>query len=94
MKNAHSAILMTVLLSVALLLASCAASSPGSPGRGASSAPVAGMDRPAAGTTHDTLKGCLARIPSNSSAGQRMFAEASCRRDATARQAIEAVPGK
>lgn len=38
-------------------------------------------DRPASGTSGDTLEGCLARIPKDASAGQRMLAEESCRRD-------------
>lgn len=38
-------------------------------------------DRPAAGTAGDTLDGCMARIPKDASAGQRMLAEESCHRD-------------
>lgn len=38
-------------------------------------------DRPAAGTAGDTLDACMARIPKDASAGQRMLAEESCRRD-------------
>ncbi len=94
MKNAQPAlIMMTLLVGVALLLTSCAAPSTGGPGPGRA-APVAAMERPAAGTTDDSLAACMARIPKNATAGQRMFAEGSCRRDAEARQAIEAVPGK
>jgi hypothetical protein len=32
----------------------------------------------AAGEVEDTLKACLARIPKDGSAGQRMLAEQSC----------------
>lgn len=38
-------------------------------------------DRPAAGTPGDTMDACMARIPKDASAGQRMLAEESCRRD-------------
>lgn len=38
-------------------------------------------DRPASGTQGDTLDACMARIPKDASAGQRMLAEESCRRD-------------
>jgi hypothetical protein len=39
------------------------------------------QDRAASGTQGDTLEACLARIPKDASAGQRMLAEESCRRD-------------
>ncbi|GKS57703.1 hypothetical protein YTPLAS18_12300 [Nitrospira sp.] len=46
----------------------------------------------AAGTTSDalsdSLKACLARIPSGSSAGARMVAEQSCRDNETLRQGV------
>ena len=38
-------------------------------------------DRAASGTQGDTLDACMARIPKDASAGQRMLAEESCRRD-------------
>lgn len=38
-------------------------------------------DRVASGTQGDTLEACMARIPKDASAGQRMLAEESCRRD-------------
>ncbi|WP_455377218.1 hypothetical protein [Petrachloros mirabilis] len=38
-------------------------------------------DRVASGTQGDTLAACMARIPKDASAGQRMLAEESCRRD-------------
>lgn len=47
----------------------------------------------ASGTARDTLEACLARIPEDASAGQRMMAEQSCARDEEARESIQAVPG-
>ena len=38
-------------------------------------------DRAASGTQGDTLDACMARIPKDASAGQKMLAEESCRRD-------------
>lgn len=38
-------------------------------------------DRAASGTQGDSLDACMARIPRDASAGQRMLAEESCRRD-------------
>ncbi len=40
-------------------------------------------DRASAGTQGDSLEACMARIPSNATAGQRMLAEESCKRDQT-----------
>ena len=94
MKNAQPGLMMTLLLGVTLLLASCAAPSGGRGTPTGSAAPVAGMERPAAGATEDSLSACLARIPGDATAGQRMIAEGSCRRDAASRQAMDAVPGK
>ena len=39
------------------------------------------QDRAASGTVGDTLEACMARIPKDASAGQRMLGEESCRRD-------------
>lgn len=39
------------------------------------------QDRVASGTQGDTLEACLARIPKDATAGQRMLAEESCKRD-------------
>ena len=52
-----------------------------------------GPNRVSQGTQGDSLSACLARIPSDASAGQRMFAEGTCQRDAENRAAIDAVPG-
>ena len=38
-------------------------------------------DRVSSGTQGDTLDACMARIPKDASAGQRMLAEESCKRD-------------
>lgn len=48
----------------------------------------------AAGAVGDTLQACLARIPADASAGQRMIAEQSCARDQGDRKLIQAVPGR
>lgn len=42
-------------------------------------------DRASAGTAGDSLEACLARIPSNATAGQRMLAELTCERDQSLR---------
>lgn len=39
------------------------------------------IDRIASGSVEDSLNACTARIPKDASAGQRMLAEESCRRD-------------
>jgi hypothetical protein len=56
---------------------------------GAASAPSAStknMDRVASGAVEDSLNACLARIPKDASAGQKMLAEESCRRDQATRR--------
>jgi hypothetical protein len=53
-----------------------------------------GPNRVSQGTQGDSLDACLARIPSDATAGQRMFAEQTCQRDADNRSAIMAVPGQ
>ena len=42
---------------------------------------TASKSRNAAGVEEETLDNCLARIPRDASAGQRLLAEQSCRRD-------------
>lgn len=56
-------------------------------GSGATSGTTKNIDRVATGAVEDTLDACLARIPTNASAGQKMLAEESCRRDQAARPA-------
>lgn len=48
----------------------------------------------ASGAVEDSLKVCLARIPKDASAGQRMMGEQSCQRDEQTRQAFSAMPGR
>lgn len=48
----------------------------------------------ASGSVEDTLLACLARIPKDASAGQRLVAEQSCKRDEGTREMIQAVPGR
>ena len=57
-----------------------------------SSTPVSSSDV-ASGHYGDTLEACLSRIPSDSTAGERMLAESTCQRDEAARQSLKAVPG-
>ena len=44
-----------------------------------------GRSTVASGAVEDTQSGCLARIPKDATAGQRMLAEDSCKRDQTSR---------
>ena len=53
-----------------------------------------GPNRVSQGTQGDSLDACMARIPSDASAGQRMIAERTCKRDAKNRMSIDAVPGQ
>lgn len=55
-------------------------------GGGATSTSTKNIDRVAAGSVEDNLNACMARIPKDASAGQRMLAEESCRRDQAARR--------
>lgn len=57
-----------------------------SSGGGAASNSTRNIDRIASGAVEDTLNACLARIPKDASAGQKMLAEESCRRDQAARR--------
>ncbi len=58
----------------------------GGGGSSASSVSTKGIDRIASGAVEDSLNACLARIPKDASAGQKMLAEESCRRDQAARR--------
>jgi hypothetical protein len=53
---------------------------------GAASTSTRNIDRVASGAVEDNLNACLARIPKEASAGQKMLAEESCRRDQAARR--------
>ena len=48
----------------------------------------------AAGSVEDSLQACLARIPKDATAGQRMIAEQSCRRDEGDRKPFQATGGR
>lgn len=50
-------------------------------GGGTASTSTKNIDRVASGAVEDTSNACMARIPKDASAGQRMLAEESCRRD-------------
>jgi hypothetical protein len=58
----------------------------GSSGNGGTSASTKNIDRVAAGAVEDSLNACLGRIPKDATAGQKMLAEESCRRDQAARR--------
>lgn len=64
-----------------------------SSGKSTPSASTAGLSIAASDAVGDTLKACLARIPKDSSAGQRMIAEQGCGRDEGNRKSIQSVPG-
>ncbi|MCS6293290.1 MAG: hypothetical protein H8J66_09475 [Nitrospira sp.] len=77
-----------VITLVGLLLGGCASDgamgtsgSGSSPGSGATFGTAKNIDRIATGSVEDNLDACMARIPKDASAGQRMLAEESCRRD-------------
>lgn len=61
---------------------------------GSASLEATGPNRVSQGTQGDSLSACLARIPSDATAGQRMIAERTCQRDAENRASIDAVPGQ
>jgi hypothetical protein len=48
----------------------------------------------ASGSVEDSQQACLARIPKVATAGQRMVAEDSCKRDQESRQSIQDAPGR
>lgn len=52
-----------------------------SSGSGATFGTTKNIERVASGAVEDNLNACMARIPKDASAGQRMLAEESCRRD-------------
>ena len=89
---------------LASLTMGCAEMNGGSMGGGGSTAPstssagttavTTGANRVSQGTQGDSLASCLARIPGDASAGQRMIAERTCQRDADNRSSIDAVPGQ
>jgi hypothetical protein len=74
-----------VIALVGLLLGGCASDgamgTSGTSGSGATFGATKNIDRIATGSVEDNLNACMARIPKDGSAGQRMLAEESCRRD-------------
>ena len=56
-------------------------STSGASGGGAPPTTTKNIDRLASGSVEDTLDNCMARIPKDATAGQKMLAEQSCRRD-------------
>jgi len=80
-----------VMVMMGMLVGGCASDemkgSPSSSGTGVvsasgtASASTKNIDRIAIGSVEDSLDACMARIPKDASAGQRMLAEESCRRD-------------
>lgn len=68
------------------VMESSGSGSPASGGGTAASSSTRNIDRVAPGAVEDTLNACLARIPKDASAGQKMLAEESCRRDQAARR--------
>lgn len=48
----------------------------------------------ASGSVEDSQSACLARIPKVATAGQRMIAEDSCKRDQESRQSFQDAPGR
>lgn len=87
-----------VMVACLMLSVGCAETSSQEVGQssGETTTPVAtaGRSGMAAGAVGDTLQACLARIPADASAGQRMIAEQSCGRDQGDRKLIQAVPGR
>ncbi len=92
------------IIGLSALTMGCAEMNGGSTAGGGSSASSAssadttavttGPNRVSQGTQGDSLDACLARIPSDATAGQRLIAERTCQRDADNRSSILAVPGK
>ena len=55
-------------------------------------APAEQLRVPASGAVEDTLKDCLARIPEDATAGQRMLAKQNCNGEEGTRRLIQAAP--
>lgn len=95
MKTSHFIRRMGLVASLALIpwispLSTHAADQP--TGGVAPSASAVGLGETASGAVEDTLKACLARIPKDSTGGQRMIAEDSCKRDEGTRELSQSVP--
>ncbi|HYM38498.1 MAG TPA: hypothetical protein VES96_08850 [Nitrospiraceae bacterium] len=94
--NIHR-ITRTILVVLLALLPWIAAPSAGAAGKApkASAPPTQseGRSTVASGAAEDSQQACLARIPKDASAGQRMIAEHSCKRDQESRQPMQDAPG-
>lgn len=76
-----------VIALLGMMVGGCASEGTmGFTGMMASSVPTTGIGRIASGSVEDTSNACMARIPGDASAGQKMLAEESCRRDQAARR--------
>jgi hypothetical protein len=76
----HTLFAVPFLVMASLILPSAGAGErqSGKPATGSAAVTTPGM---AAGAAEDTLNACMARIPKDASAGQRMIAEQGCMRD-------------
>jgi len=85
----HHGIIRTILITVLALVPWIAAPSAGAAGKAPkASAPPSqseGRSSVASGAVEDSQQACLARIPKDATAGQRMLAEHSCKRDQASR---------
>ncbi len=78
-----------LIAGISSLSVQAAEQSPGVP----TTAPSAGEPAVvASGAVEDSFSACLARIPKDASAGQRMMAEQSCKRDEGAREIVRDAP--
>lgn len=87
------------IISGAFLLAVAFSASPGLTADKASAVsskatPPAASTLRAVGSVEDSLQACLARIPKDATAGQRMIAEQSCQRDEGDRKPFQATGGR
>jgi hypothetical protein len=96
--STHIIIMRTILIAVLALVPWIAVPSAEAAGKApkASAPPTQseGRNGLASGATEDSQQACLARIPKDATAGQRMIAEHSCRRDQETRQSFEDAPGR
>ena len=76
-----------VIALLGMMVGGCASEGTmGSTSTPSASAPTTGIGRVASGSVEDTSNACMARIPNDASAGQKMLAEESCNRDQAARR--------
>lgn len=87
----QSMICAVPLLAAAAYFPAQAAEQPG--GGSAAESAAATVPGLAAGAVEDTLQACMARIPQDSSIGQRMMAEQGCWRDENVRKPFQSDHG-